>query len=274
MKAYWSIPIFFAGSIAAQEPKPRQEEAAPIQDNSFLIEEAYNQPGGVVQHINTFALDRNGKSWSYSFTQEWPFLSQRHQVSYTVPVLRNESPFGTGLGDVALNYRYQLPLSSENVAIAPRVSLLLPTGASSKSRGAGAAGAQVNLPISAGLSRSFVTHLNAGATHTPSAKNSAGDEASTTSFNAGQSLIWLLRPAFNLMLELAWNSTDEILAGGRRERSNGLILAPGIRGALNFSSGLQVVPGIAVPIGLGPSKGERSVFFYLSLEHPFTKTAH
>lgn len=274
MKAYWSIPLLFAGSIAAQEPKPGQEEAAPIQDNSFLIEEAYNQPAGVVQHINTFALDRSGKSWSYSFTQEWPFLSQRHQVSYTLPVLRNESPLGTGLGDVALNYRYQLPMSRENIAIAPRVSLLLPTGESSKARGAGAAGAQINLPISAGLSKSFVTHLNAGATHTPSARNPAGDKAATTSFNAGQSLIWLLRPVFNVMLELAWNSTDEILDGGRRERSNALILSPGIRGALNFASGLQVVPGIAVPIGIGPSKGERSVFFYLSLEHAFTKTAH
>lgn len=31
-----------------------QGSSAPIQDNSFLIEEAYNQEFGVVQHINTF----------------------------------------------------------------------------------------------------------------------------------------------------------------------------------------------------------------------------
>jgi hypothetical protein len=37
---------------------------------------------------------------------------------------------------------------------------------------------------------------------------------------------------------------------------------------MNFESGLQVVPGIGVPIGVGPSGGEYGVFLYLSLEHP------
>mgnify|MGYP003416988619 CR=1 FL=1 len=32
---------------------------------------------------------------------------------------------------------------------------------------------------------------------------------------------------------------------------------------------LQIVPGISVPIGIGPSRGETAIFFYLSLEHPF-----
>ncbi|MRR28995.1 transporter, partial [bacterium] len=31
---------------------------------------------------------------------------------------------------------------------------------------------------------------------------------------------------------------------------------------------LQVVPGIAFPIGFGPSKGEYGAFAYLSFEHP------
>jgi hypothetical protein len=42
-----------------------------------------------------------------------------------------------------------------------------------------------------------------------------------------------------------------------------------VRAAVNLAGGLQVVPGVSVPIGLGPSRGERAVFFYLSLEHPF-----
>jgi hypothetical protein len=29
------------------------------------------------------------------------------------------------------------------------------------------------------------------------------------------------------------------------------------------------VPGVAVPIGLGPSHGDRSLLLYLSFEHPF-----
>jgi hypothetical protein len=38
---------------------------------------------------------------------------------------------------------------------------------------------------------------------------------------------------------------------------------------LNFTSGLQIVPGIAVPIGVGSSSGQRDVFLYLSFEHAF-----
>ena len=273
MKAFSSILVVLAGSLSAQQPKEPQPDPAPIQDNSFLIEEAYNQPAGVVQHINTFSLDRRTDTWGYTFTQEWPLFTQRHQVSFTVPVQRNDPSIGAGLGDVALNYRLQLPLKNENLAVAPRASLLLPTGSASKSRGAGGPGFQANLPVSLGLSRSFVTHFNAGTTYTPSAKNAVGDEAATTSYNLGQSFIWLFRPALNFMVELAWDSTEEVLDGGRRGRAEGLTLAPGIRGAINFASGLQVVPGIAVPIGLGPSSGERSVFFYLSLEHPFTSGA-
>ncbi len=44
---------------------------APIQDNSFLIEEAYNQEAGVIQHISTFERDLETHDWLYAFTQEW-----------------------------------------------------------------------------------------------------------------------------------------------------------------------------------------------------------
>jgi hypothetical protein len=37
---------------------------------------------------------------------------------------------------------------------------------------------------------------------------------------------------------------------------------------MNFKSGLQIVPGIGVPIGVGPSRGEYGALLYLSLEHP------
>lgn len=46
-------------------------EIRKIQDNSFLIEEAYNQERGVVQHIQTFQIMKDD-SWIYTFTQEWP----------------------------------------------------------------------------------------------------------------------------------------------------------------------------------------------------------
>ena len=82
-----------------------------IQDNSFLIEESYNQDYGVVQHINNFERLWQSKTWVYSFTQEWPVdIAPKNQLSYTV-VATHSGDFpgsGTGLGDIALNYRYQL----------------------------------------------------------------------------------------------------------------------------------------------------------------------
>jgi hypothetical protein len=52
---------------------------------------------------------------------------------------------------------------------------------------------------------------------------------------------------------------------------NSWIVNPGLRWAMNFKSGLQVVPGVSVPIGIGQSRGQRSLFVYLSLEHPLWK---
>jgi hypothetical protein len=48
-------------------------------------------------------------------------------------------------------------------------------------------------------------------------------------------------------------------------------VSPGVRWAHNFKNGLQIVPGVAVPVGVGSSQGEVGVIFYLSFEHPFGK---
>ncbi len=213
----------------------------PIADNSFLMEEAYNQEPRVVQHIN--ALLRFNSEWAYSFTQEWPVRSQRHQLSYTVPVT-------TGLGDVAINYRHQLA-SNERLAFAPRLSLILPTGNEAKGLGTGGTGFQANLPLSVTLGPALVTHWNAGATHTPSI-----DE---TVYNAGASTIWRAHSVVNVMLELVWSGTDA--------KDGVTLLNPGVRWAHNLGS-LQIVPGVAAPIDLGPGKNT-GVLFYLSFEHPF-----
>jgi hypothetical protein len=102
--------LICAPKLAAQSqllPTP-QLEPVPIQDNSFLVEEAYNQERGVVQHVSTFSRSEGSDGWMYAFTQEWPVRSQFHQLSYTVPIARNDVDNGsTGLGDIAINYRYQ-----------------------------------------------------------------------------------------------------------------------------------------------------------------------
>jgi len=242
-----------------------------IQDNSFLIEEAYNQESGVVQHVSTFTRPSGGDGWAYGFTQEWPLGGIRHQLSYTVPV-ENIEGFGTGIGDVALNYRHQLLGNPEAATVfAPRLSLLLPTGDHEEGRGAGALGFQTNLPLSLVLAPKLVTHLNAGATLTPSAKSELGEEATTTSFNLGASAIWLLQPSFNLMLEALWVSTGAVVRTGETVREDSLLLNPGIRAAFDVAGGLQIVPGIAYTISLTPDVADDAVFLYLSFEHSFKR---
>jgi chemotaxis signal transduction protein len=244
----------------------------PIQDNSFLIEEAYNQERGVVQHINTFWRTRSTGDWAYTFTQEWPLPDVTHQLSVTLPVqqLHGAAAARTGIGDVALNYRYQaVGDGSATLAFSPRVSLLLPTGRSSESLGSGGVGLQVNLPVSWVVGRRLVTHGNAGLTRTFSARDAARDRAATTSYALGQSLVWLARPHANVMAEALWVRAQSVAGPSVTVRSDSLYVSPGLRWAHDFKSGLQIVPGVAFPIGIGPSRGQRGVFLYLSLEHPF-----
>lgn len=241
-------------------------ETKKIQDNSFLIEEAYNQEPGVVQHIQTFQYMKDG-TWTYTFTQEWPIKGQAHQFSYNIPVSHLTDPARTGLGDMALNYRYQL-INIGWIALAPRFSLLLPTGNFKKELGGGALGYQTNIPLSLELSGKWVTHWNLGATFTPHRKGPDGGKANTFDFNAGASVIYLFSENLNLMLEAVWNSNQSVEVNGTRNTDYTFLINPGIRYAIDFRSGLQVVPGVAFPIGIGPSKKERGIFFYLSFEHP------
>ena len=236
------------------------QDSPPIQDNSFLIEEAYNQERGVIQHINTFSRMWNSNDWAYTFTQEWPTPGHpRHQLSYTLVAAHTGAIDGSsaGWGDTILNYRYQLVGNGESrTAFSPRLSLLLPTGDHSQGRGLGGVGIQTNLPLSVVLLPKLVSHWNAGSTFV----------AHTAGYNLGQSFVWLAHPRFNVMMETVYASSQSTV--DREPWSKSMYLNPGIRWAYNLKSGLQIVPGIAVPVGVGPSAGEHGVFLYLSFEHP------
>jgi hypothetical protein len=260
------LTLAFKMSVLAQ--------SGPIQDNSFLVEEAYNQEAGVVQHICSFTALSNG-AWAYTFTQEWPVpRHEKHQLSYTVGSLSGGESGGYGFGDTLLNYRYQLIGNGQTrVAVAPRVSLVLPTGSSQRETGFGGTGVQINIPVSITLSRHFVSHWNLGTTLVPHASDGNGAHAFVHSYNAAQSIIWLARPRFNVMLEVLYMGNESVIAPQRTSRSHDLYVSPGIRWAHNLSHGLQVVPGIGVPMGGGPSSGQKGLIVYLSLEHPLWREA-
>ncbi|HEX6643959.1 MAG TPA: hypothetical protein VF037_04740, partial [Gemmatimonadales bacterium] len=261
------VTLVAAALAAAAIPAAAQ---SPIQDNSFLLEEAYNQERGVVQHISTFEHDGDG-AWEYAFTQEWPLGGLRHQLGYTLPLL--DRGLGTGVGDFAVNYRMQaVGHPHATLLVAPRITLLVPTGDPAEGRGSGGPGVQLNLPVTAVLGPRLVSHWNAGATFVPSADAPDGGTAATRSVNLGAGAVWLLRPALNFLLEAVWSSDAEAVSGGVTARSEAAFVSPGVRGAVNLG-GIQVVPGIAYLVGVGPSEGATSVFLYLSLEHAFSRQA-
>ena len=261
--------LLFLGAPLVAQTTPPGVRPPPIQDNSFLIEEAYNQERGVVQHISFFARESKTKSWSYNFTQEWPLRGQRHQLSFTVPLLRNDG--STGFGDIFLNYRFQLAgHEGSRVWLAPRASAILPTGRWRSGRGYGVVGLDVRLPGSFELSSWSTLHLNGGFTLYPSAHAATGRVTLVDAVFAG-SVVLSPMPTVNFLVESVLLNTADPVGPGTTTRSTSLQLSPGIRWAHNFRSGLQIVPGAAYSIGLTDTSTPDALILYLSFEHSFKR---
>lgn len=269
-RAVCLVSLLSLSGFLATAPAHAQAPA-PIQDNSFLLEEAYNQERGVVQTIQEFTRVAGTGDWAYSLTQEWPVPDEKNQLSLTIQFLGLSGPdeFSRGFGDIQLNYRYQLVGNGEaEVAVAPRATLIIPSGSSKRGLGAGGFGLQVGLPLSTVLSKSLVAHTNVGGTVLFSAKSPAGDSSNLWSASLGQSLVWLAHPNVNLLVE-ALMATNQVFGDdGFPVRRTEATVSPGIRAAINLPGSLQIVPGFAVPIGVGPSRGKNSIFVYFSVELP------
>ena len=244
-----------------------------IEDNSFFIEEAYNQEDRVVQHIsNLSAFIRPQVDFAFAFTQEWPAGGQRHQLSYTVPWLSVGSNDAAGPGDLLLNYRFQWVLQENGAALAPRLSFVFPTADEDLGIDRTGLGAQVNIPFSCRLARDWALHANAGYSVIPGVRPvqgaaTPGDQTFTFA-SAGASIVWLLRPALNLMFEAVATRADEFDDNGRVRREGEIIVSPGLRAAIDRRD-LQIVPGVAVPVRFQDGGSDVGLFLYLSFEHPF-----
>ena len=179
-------------------------DPAPITDNSFLIEEAFNQEAGVVQHISTFVKFPGAERWVSTFTQEWPINpAPKHQLSYTLAALSGAASESGGLADTFLNWRYQV-VNDDHLAFAPRASVLVPTGDREEGRSVGGFGAEINMPVSYTTGGRFDFHWNAGALYIPRTKNQAGEVAATLGTRVGQGIIWRAHPRIDGMLEMLW----------------------------------------------------------------------
>lgn len=242
-----------------------------IEDNSMFIEEAYNQEDRVVQHISNFVFLPNLQdNFFYAFTQEWPAFGLKHQLSYTFQYNSFNKGNDNGIGDLLINYRYQLSYKKSFVACSPRLSLIIPTGNKNKGMGSGSWGMQANLPISKRWTNHFINHFNLGTTYLFRVEEKEINfNRSLVSYFAGISSIWLVSEKFNLMLECLSNFNARPDLNNTVTYSNQTIIAPAFRFAIDIK-GLQIVPGLSVPISFSQnSKTEVGAFIYLSFEHGY-----
>jgi DtxR family Mn-dependent transcriptional regulator len=260
--AAWFV-LLLAAPAAGQAPPPASVARQPfeIQDNSFLIEEAFNQEPGVVQNILSFVREED--AWVFALTQEWPVTSQAHQLSYTLP-LTGGTGFEGGIGDTLVNYRYQaLAETDTRPAFSPRLSLVLPTGG--RQRGFDTLGYQVNLPFSKQFDDLYV-HWNAGFTSFPGVNvDGVAEELNLFTPHAGGSVIWRARPMVHPMIELLYEAQE-----GMEGRSSLLTLSPGLRVGRNVGDH-QLVAGVAVPVTFFDGGSDGAVLLYLSYELPFRR---
>ena len=235
-----AILLLLVVSSAARAQAARPFE---ITDNSFFVEEAFNQEAGIFQNIATFRMNARDE-WDTSFTQEWPLFSQMHQISYTIPYAAAID--GAGVGDAMIHYRIQLLTEGDGTpAFSPRISLIVPSGNADRGLGNGGVGWQVNLPFSEQAGDTYF-HWNVGATRV--------DGLFTP--HAAASAIWRARPMVNLMLETLI------------QRRNGFTVSPGARFGWNRGDA-QVVVGVAAPVVWLNGSTMLSGFGYLSYELPF-----
>jgi hypothetical protein len=234
-----------------------------ITDNSFLVEEAFNQERGVFQNIFTWVRNKDG-GWAAGFTQEWPAPSMRHQLSYTVAYA--DSDGRDAFGATLINYRYQLwEEAPGKPAFSPRLSLVLPTGPPDTIDDH--PGWQVNLPFSK-QRRDLYFHGNAGFTWiTGVPEDTTADKVSLVTPTLAGSVIWRTWPMLNLMFESVVLFQEEVEGSGTK-RTTTMIVNPGFRRGWNIGD-QQIVLGFAVPVTFADGDNSTAFFVYASYELPF-----
>jgi hypothetical protein len=274
-------------TVASNGEGTSEEGPEDIRDNAFLVEEAFNQEPGVAQHIfNWIELwdrppDAKTRDFAGTYTMELPLGSQRHQFSFTSQFLDAFEKSGDGavlqqggVGDTLLNYRYQLLADDEFLWIAPRITLIVPTGDERFGLGTGEVGYQFNLPISRYGDR-FDFHFNAGATYTPdvAAPLPIGLELladDLNSYNLGASAFWKPQTYLHFFVEGLYLS-NEGFGELATERNEQMIVNPGVRYAICQFDDVEWVVGAAVPVGLNRDAPDIGAFAYMSIEHVFRR---
>lgn len=212
---------------------------AAIEDNSFLLEEAFNQKKGEYQFIHNYQSSTDGGQ-EYFFQVEAPLTHETHQLSFDFSYLEKS------ISDTRLNYRFQ-SYKKKGKMHTERVSIVSPTGSVKRGSGRGVYGLELLQSATFPLSGPLVNHWNLGMTFF--------EQRSHTDFTLGTSLVYLHRDDLNFLLETFYESEEEA----------SLILNPGLRTAMDGEKS-QIVTGLAFPLRYTEDKVYPGVFLYLSVE--------
>jgi len=274
--ALWLAVLTLFSGVMARAAEPRPIDG--FSDHSFLVEEAYNQERGEVQHTfnAVYGNDFRRRGWSFNFEQEWWLFTEDHQVAFSIPFshLREEGEKQRGVGDILIEYRYQLTEEGPNIpAVAPKFGLILPTGNRDKGTGNGVVGYEWSIAASKKVASRLALHANLGLTYLPKVRVPLDDDQrlspkrSLVSYDLGASVVFALSSDVHMLLEWVGEFEEEINGRGRKERAFKAILSPGIRAAVVNKAGLQTVVGVGFPIGVTRPADNYGVFLYFSVEH-------
>jgi hypothetical protein len=253
MRALRTVRVLPILAIVLGAPAAAQAggEEPEIEVSGLLVEEAYNQEAGQLQQIVRAVAPRGG-GWSAEYTQEWPVFSERHQLDLELGLDGDE-----GITSLGAGWRF-LVTGGEDAPFT-----LSPGVEAEWSREEDEWEGGIEIPASLKLGEALTSNTSLGVSF------GLSDGISKPAWTVGEGVFWRATPRLNALVEAQWARGGEPILPGDGETS--LLVSPGLQYAVVLSENVQVVPGIAVPIGVGPSGGERALLIYFSVEHPFKR---
>lgn len=217
-----TLSIVLASLLLA--PFAIADEPSIIEDSNFGVEEGWLGDDTAVGYTMWTLPGSEGGIHAFELTQSITVPSARGQFSYTIPAYQDR---GAGLGDATIDYRFRA-LQRESIAIAPRVSLVLPTR--SLRFGARSTGVQTVVPLSLKLGSRLTSHTNLGATwfHT----------RGQAEFTAAQAFAFSATDGLSFTLETNYTRCPD---------GHLLVTRPGVSYAFDVA-GVTVSPGVAFPM--------------------------
>jgi hypothetical protein len=255
-----------------------------LEDNSMLIDEAFNQETGIIQHISNVIVTASALQCSY--TQEIPLVSHQHQLSFGISYgwLKNGinvaqagsySHVASGFGDILLSYRPMIAGKHDWALVIPRFTVIVPTGNAQSGLGNGGWGSQLSIAVTKRLSSKITTHTNAGYTYIVRADHyryesngmpASAYERDLASVNLGASLVWLAKQKMHLLAEYVFSYGKTAKDNGSFSGNCLMTVNPGVRYAFDIGK-VQIVPGVGVPLNFNNGVFDNAgTFIYLSVE--------